>query len=470
MTPTHDPPTPPPPHDPPTLPLYPLQEHDKAMFSFLSQGPLGELLAPVKAAHQQLHQAIEDGQNDKARQLIQEGVYYHSPDSARGGAFPIHTACQAGNQEMINMLLEMGADMESKDKYGNGLLHAAAKGGKLDTVKFLLGRGADVSRRNTSRQTAYDVAESHIVRQYLLPLQLRAEPEPATGSLAAVHNPDVIRDYSNLAPPPTAPAYSVPAAPPHHHPQGPPGHTPPPPMGGGGGGHHKSMVDRPIAADGFHCSVGNPELAAKYGHTKAGVHMAPPPSGSGMGGGPDGGAPRPQANPTQYSAFAAYGGRPPPRYVTYNAMDNTSVPFVPTQGPPQGGYAAPPHMMQSSHFSSGSNNSSPVPPSYGGGGHSSGYAPSPPLPGPPPNGNRGQGISPVPSQTGYRGSPLPPPPPLPPSMLQPPAMPMSMPQPQQLPSRPSSSTGGIPTLPAANTISVFQPLADNGEDTVTLDG
>lgn len=37
------------------------------MFSFLSQGPLGELLAPVKSPQQQLHAAIEEHQNDKVR-------------------------------------------------------------------------------------------------------------------------------------------------------------------------------------------------------------------------------------------------------------------------------------------------------------------------------------------------------------------------------------------------------------------
>lgn len=52
-------------------------------------------------------------------------------------------------------------------------MHAAAKAGKIELVKHLVGLGADVAHRNSYRQTAYDVATSHIVRQYLLPLQLR---------------------------------------------------------------------------------------------------------------------------------------------------------------------------------------------------------------------------------------------------------------------------------------------------------
>ena len=66
-----------------------------------------------------------------------------------------------------------GADVNSKDRSGNIPLHAAAKAGKMDMVKHLISIGADVARRNNYHQTPYDVSTSHIVRQYLLPLQLR---------------------------------------------------------------------------------------------------------------------------------------------------------------------------------------------------------------------------------------------------------------------------------------------------------
>jgi hypothetical protein len=44
------------------------------MFSFLGQGVLGELLAPTKTPGQQLHQAIEDGLNEKVRGCWCAGV------------------------------------------------------------------------------------------------------------------------------------------------------------------------------------------------------------------------------------------------------------------------------------------------------------------------------------------------------------------------------------------------------------
>lgn len=67
----------------------------------------------------------------------------------------------------------IGADVNAQDKNGNIPLHAAAKGTRIDIVKYLVDKGADVARRNKHRQTPYDVATNHIIRQYLLPLQFR---------------------------------------------------------------------------------------------------------------------------------------------------------------------------------------------------------------------------------------------------------------------------------------------------------
>lgn len=43
------------------------------MFSFLAQGVIGEILAPVKSPGQQLHGAIEDNLNDKVSQRSEYG-------------------------------------------------------------------------------------------------------------------------------------------------------------------------------------------------------------------------------------------------------------------------------------------------------------------------------------------------------------------------------------------------------------
>lgn len=237
-----------------------------------------------------------------------------------------------------------------------------------------------------------------------------------------------------------------------------------------------------MRTDGFHCSVGNPELAAKYGHIKQDIQIAPPPTAGGDGATASGG-PRVAPNPTQYSAFAAYGGRPPPRYVSYNVNSNTSAPFV-----PPGMHQMHPHPLSNP----GSAAASPVPP-YGAmpqqppAQQQSGYAPSPPLapqqpqqqqpftPPPPPM----PPASAVPPRVGSvsppRASPMPPPPPLPSGMPQAPQRPSFSPPPPPPPlpgvataAVPAAPKPAIPTLPAPNAVNIFQP--DNGEDAIELDG
>lgn len=66
-----------------------------------------------------------------------------------------------------------GANINAEDQTGDIPLHYAAKYGKIDMVKYLVGRGALVAKRNARRLTPYDVATSHVVRQYLLPLQFK---------------------------------------------------------------------------------------------------------------------------------------------------------------------------------------------------------------------------------------------------------------------------------------------------------
>jgi hypothetical protein len=54
-------------------------------------------------------------------------------------------------------------------------LHYAAKYGHVDLCKVLIDRGGSLGKRNKQNQNAYDVAENHVVRQYLLPLVFQAE-------------------------------------------------------------------------------------------------------------------------------------------------------------------------------------------------------------------------------------------------------------------------------------------------------
>lgn len=216
-------------------------------------------------------------------------------------------------------------------------------------------------------------------------------------------------------------------------------------------------------SDGFHSSAGDPALAAKYGHTKQEINIAPPPARP--SGQP---APPPQPMP-QLSAFA--GGRPMARYVAYDAHADAAVPApVPSwQTPP------PQHPQQTPGGVMYSNSPPPQNPTMA------------PIAMPQ---TRPHSISPTHAQ--FPGAPPAPPQPMaagPPQVplmqapqqynyMQPPPQqyPQQPPQPQQqaqpfqpirVPQAPTS--GGVPTLPSPNRISVFQPAwSDNGDDAVPL--
>ncbi|CAM9697265.1 unnamed protein product, partial [Ectocarpus sp. 12 AP-2014] len=144
------------------------------MFNFLLQGKVGEMMAPVQSQEAQLLIAIQNRQQDKIRELLEvKGVGANTANDR--GVRPMHMACQTGNSHLVQRLLELGADIITADKAGNTPLHYASKGGHTDMVKMLVGQGAAVEQRNSHRLTAYDVATDHVIRQFLLPLQLKAE-------------------------------------------------------------------------------------------------------------------------------------------------------------------------------------------------------------------------------------------------------------------------------------------------------
>lgn len=79
------------------------------------------------------------------------------------GENPLHEACSQGQIELIKLLIEAKADVNSRDKY-NGytpLIHASF-GGDLEIVKLLIKTGADVNvAASTTDDTALAIASFH---------------------------------------------------------------------------------------------------------------------------------------------------------------------------------------------------------------------------------------------------------------------------------------------------------------------
>jgi hypothetical protein len=71
----------------------------------------------------------------------------------------LHYAVRDGDLKEVRKLLDKGADVNARDKYGWTPLHEAASYGHLDIVKLLVERGADVNARDKDGRTPLDLAK-----------------------------------------------------------------------------------------------------------------------------------------------------------------------------------------------------------------------------------------------------------------------------------------------------------------------
>ncbi|XP_042313631.1 poly [ADP-ribose] polymerase tankyrase-2 isoform X4 [Sceloporus undulatus] len=104
-----------------------------------------------------LHFAAGFGRRDVVEYLLQSGANVHARDD--GGLIPLHNACSFGHAEVVNLLLRHGADPNARDNWNYTPLHEAAIKGKIDVCIVLLQHGADPTIRNTDGRTALDLAD-----------------------------------------------------------------------------------------------------------------------------------------------------------------------------------------------------------------------------------------------------------------------------------------------------------------------
>lgn len=133
----------------------------------------------------ELHDAILDSEVEKVTQLIKRGANVNEPDE--DGIVPLtHAINTVGQEAVVRLLIEHGADVNAKhplgqtpivaavvsddrtilellfkhgidiqtaDQYGDTPLHKASAYGELSAVSFLLENGADVNVKNSRGET-----------------------------------------------------------------------------------------------------------------------------------------------------------------------------------------------------------------------------------------------------------------------------------------------------------------------------
>ena len=73
-----------------------------------------------------------------------------------------HAAISWKPADIVRLLLEKGADVNAKDKYGETALISASLCGFTGTVRLLLDKGADVNAKTNDGHTALMYASSNM--------------------------------------------------------------------------------------------------------------------------------------------------------------------------------------------------------------------------------------------------------------------------------------------------------------------
>jgi ankyrin repeat protein len=102
------------------------------------------LIITPDASASDIHDAIKANDADKVRSILAEDKLQANAINEKGSA-PLHLACYKGHEEIVDALLEAGADIEIHDGYGCTPIRWAVQGYFPEIVKQLIDKGADIS-------------------------------------------------------------------------------------------------------------------------------------------------------------------------------------------------------------------------------------------------------------------------------------------------------------------------------------
>lgn len=110
---------------------------------------------------------MSNNKNNVMQVLIARGADVNAKDGT--GDTALMEASFHGYHDVVQLLLAKGADANATDSMGrNALLRACERGGHLDVVQLLIAKGADVNAKNNRGQTPPSHAKNAEVKALLV--------------------------------------------------------------------------------------------------------------------------------------------------------------------------------------------------------------------------------------------------------------------------------------------------------------
>ena len=103
-----------------------------------------------------LHRAVLFGQKEIVELLIQKGADVNKENNYK--STPLHVAARWNSQkEIVELLIKAGADVNKENIYGSTPLHEAVVNGQ-EIVELLIKASADVNKENKNKDIPIDLA------------------------------------------------------------------------------------------------------------------------------------------------------------------------------------------------------------------------------------------------------------------------------------------------------------------------
>lgn len=141
-------------------------EYDRVL-KYLNKG--GDPNARDSSTYTALHYAARNGHIGVTKLLVQGGARVNSQTNT-GGVTPLQRASYCGHTEIVDFLLQNGADPKMTDKDGKNSLHKGAEGNKCDVIRILVKKCPELLHIKDNRgKLPYEYCKSENILAMITP-------------------------------------------------------------------------------------------------------------------------------------------------------------------------------------------------------------------------------------------------------------------------------------------------------------